>query len=94
MAVSKGKETLPAGKAKCSSVAVVEAQSSHELLHQPAGKRKVAELSATDGLSAPAARRPAPGPLFHEGSAAPGTRDVPAAGSFAPRRVGRRVTQW
>jgi hypothetical protein len=70
VAASKRRKTLPPGKAKPSGEVVDEVQSSLKPLHLPAGKRKAAELSTSDSVSEPAARRPAPSALAVEASAA------------------------
>jgi hypothetical protein len=70
MAASKRRKALAPGKAKPSGEVVDEVQSSHKPLQLPAGKRKATELSTSDGVSEPAARRPAPSSLAVEASAA------------------------
>jgi hypothetical protein len=67
---SKRRKALAPRKAKPSGEVVDEVQSSHKSLQLPAGKRKAAELSTSDGVSEPAARRPAPSALVLEVSAA------------------------
>jgi hypothetical protein len=57
MAASKKRKALASSKVKPSGQAVNEVQSSHKPLQQPAGKRKAAEFSSSDGVSA---RRKAP----------------------------------
>jgi hypothetical protein len=67
VAASKRRKALAPGKAKPSGEVVNEVQSSHNPLQVPAGNRKAAELSTSDGVSEPAARRPAPSALAVEG---------------------------
>jgi hypothetical protein len=81
MAASKKRRALASSKVKPSGEAVDEVQSSHKPLQQPAGKRKAAELSTSDGVSEPAARRPVPNALAVEGSAALSAADELTAGS-------------
>jgi hypothetical protein len=80
-AASKSRKALASGRAKPSGEALDEVQSSHKPLQQPAGKRKAAELSTSDGVSEPAARRPAPSALAMEGSAALSAADELTAGT-------------
>jgi hypothetical protein len=81
MAASKRRKALASGKAKPAGEAVDEVQSSHKTLQQPARKRKAAELSISDCVSEPAARRPAPSALAVEGSAADSAADELTAGT-------------
>jgi hypothetical protein len=58
MPASKRRKALASNKVKSSGEALNEVQSSHKPLQQPAGNRKAAELSNSDGVSELAARRP------------------------------------
>jgi hypothetical protein len=51
MPARKRRKALAPGKANPPGEVVDEFQSSHKPLQLPAGKRKVAELSASDGVS-------------------------------------------
>jgi hypothetical protein len=81
VAASKRRKVLAPGKAKPSGEVVDEVQSSHRPLQLPAGKRKAAELSTSDGVSEPSARRPAPSALVVEASAAVCAADELTAGN-------------
>jgi hypothetical protein len=70
VAASKRRKALAPGKEKPSGEVVDEVQSSHKPLQLPAGKRKAAELSTSDGAADPAASRPAPSSLAVEATAA------------------------
>jgi hypothetical protein len=81
LAASKRRKALAPGKAKPSGEVVDEVQSSHKPLQLSAGKRKAAELSTSDGVSEPAARRPSPSALAVEASAAVCAADELTAGT-------------
>jgi hypothetical protein len=86
LAASKKRKATASSKAKPSGVAVAEVRPSYKPLQQPAGKRKAVELSNSDGVSEPAAWRPAPSALPVEGSAAMSAADEPTAGTSRQRR--------
>jgi hypothetical protein len=81
LAASKRRKALAPGKAKPSGEVVDEVQSSQKPLQLPAGKRKAAELSTSDGVFEPAARRPAPSALAVEASATVCAADELTAGT-------------
>jgi hypothetical protein len=89
---SKRKTALASSKAKCSSMVVDKTQPYNKPLLQPAGKRKDAEFSTSDGLSAPAARRPTRDALLLDDRAAGNIRQLfPMEGgpTYAAAVVGR-----
>jgi hypothetical protein len=81
MTASKRRKALAPGQAKPSGEVVDEVQSSHKPLQLPAGKRKATELSTSDGVSEPHARRTAPSALAVEASAAVCAADELTAGT-------------
>jgi hypothetical protein len=90
VAAGKKKKALAASKAKATSAFVLERQSgfgskaltSRKSPQLPVGKRKVEELSSSDGSYEPANRRLAPGHLFSDGPANQGsTGELAAEGS-------------
>jgi hypothetical protein len=68
MAASKRRKAHAPGKTKPSGEVVDDVQSSQKPLQLPAGKSKATRLSTSDGVSEPAARRPAPSALAVEAS--------------------------
>jgi hypothetical protein len=81
VAASKRRKALACGKAKPYGEVVDEVQSTHKPLQLPAGKRKAAPLSTSDGVSEPAARRLTPSALAVEESAAVCAADELTAGT-------------